>query len=110
VVVSGTVQSGVLSAPSQIALIAKSTVGATKTVFLRNSGKGMLSGTVEQFAPTSSLKVLGGPIQFTLAPGKTQPITIQFLPSGGGVAIEDLAIDTAPPPGTTTILVTGTMR
>ncbi len=110
VVVSGTVQSGVLSAPSQIALIAKSTVGATKTVILRNSGKGMLSGTVEQFAPTSSLKVLGGPIQFTLAPGKTQPITIQFLPLGGGVAIEDLAIDTAPPPGTTTILVTGTMR
>lgn len=110
VMVSGTVQPGVLSAPSQITLIAKSGAETTKTVTLRNSGKGMLSGTVEQFAPTSSLQVLGGPIPFTLAPGKTQPVTIQFNPSGSSVAIGDLAIDTAPPPGTTTILVTGTMR
>ncbi len=110
VTVTGTVQPGVLSAPSQIELVAKAGAAAAKTVTLRNSGKGMLSGTVEQFAPTSSLKLLGGPVRFTLAPAKTQPITIQFDPSGGGIAIEDLAIDTAPPPGTTTILVTGTMR
>ena len=58
VMVSGTVQPGVLSAPSQITLMAKSGAETTKTVTLRNSGKGMLSGTVEQFAPASSLKCL----------------------------------------------------
>jgi subtilase family serine protease len=108
VTVSGTVQAGKLSAPGKVALVAKPGSQATKTVTLRNSG--MLTGTVQPFDPTSSLTLLGGPVQFTLAPGQMQPITIRFDPSSSGVATGSLAIDTAPPPGTTTIVVTGSMR
>lgn len=110
VTVSGTVQAGKLSAPGKVALVAKPGIPATKIVTLRNSGKGMLTGTVEPFDPSSPLTLVGGPVQFTLAPGHAQPITIQFDPSSGGVVTGNLAIDTSPPPGTTTIVVTGSMR
>ncbi len=60
----------------------------------------MLSGTVQPFNPSSALKLLGGPVQFTLRPGQAQPITIQFGPSSVATVIANLAIGVAyPPPG-----------
>jgi hypothetical protein len=110
VAITGTVQPGKLAAPHKIALAAKTGSNTTKTVMLRNSGRGMLSGSVATMTPGSSLSLVGGPIAFTLAPGKTQPITIRFAPASRGVVSANLAVDTAPPPGTTTIIVTGSGR
>jgi hypothetical protein len=53
---------------------------------------------------------VGAPISFTLAPGQTQPITIQFVASGGGTVSANLAIVTTPPPATTTIIVSGAVH
>ncbi len=108
--ISGTVQAGKLSAPGKVALATSSGSTATKTVNLKNTGKGMLSGTVAPFAPGSPLRLVGAPISFTLAPGQTQPITIQFVASGGGTVSANLAIVTTPPPATTTIVVSGAVH
>jgi hypothetical protein len=107
VTVSGMVQPGKLSAPSKVALAANHGSTTTKTVILRNSGKGMLSGTVQSFDQGSPFTLVGGPVSFALAPGQTQPITIRFAPASGGAIRANLAIDTTPPPGTTSIVVTG---
>ena len=108
--VSGTVQAGKLSAPAKVALAGSSGSTTTKTVTLRNSGKGMLSGTVQPFVQGSPLTLIGGPVSFALAPGQTQPITIQFAPASRDKISANLAIETTPPPGTTTIVVTGSVR
>jgi hypothetical protein len=110
VTVSGMVQPGRLSAPRKVALTAKSGSATTKTVILRNSGKGMLSGTVQPFQQGSPLELMDGPVSFALAPGQTQSVTIQFTPASTGTLVSNLAIDTKPPPGTTTIQVTGSGR
>ncbi len=110
IAVSGTVQAGKLSAPAKIALVANHGSVETKIVTLRNSGKGMLSGTVQPFEQGSALKLVGGPISFALPPGRTQPITIQFAPASSAATSADLAIETAPPPDTTTIVVTGSVH
>ena len=110
IIVGGTVEPGKLAAPRKIALVAKAGSTATKTVVLRNSGKGMLSGTVEAMNPGSTLTLMGGPITFTLAPHATQAITIQFAPAGAGISNASLAIDTTPPPAAMTIAVTGSAR
>lgn len=111
VVVTGMVQAGKLTAtPSKVALVAKSGSPVSKTVTLRNSGKGMLSGTVQPFAPASPLKLMGGPVSFTLPPGQSQPITIQFTPANNATVSANLTIETTPPPATTTIAVTGSVR
>jgi hypothetical protein len=110
ITISGTVEPGKLAAPSKIALVAKPGSTATKTVILRNSGKGMLSGTVAAMEPGSALTLMGGQITFTLAPHATQPITIQFAPAGAGVSSANLAIDTTPPPAAMAIVVTGSAR
>jgi hypothetical protein len=110
ITISATIEPGKLAAPRKIALVAKPGSTATKTVILRNSGKGMLSGTVEAMDGGSALTLMGAPITFTLAPQATQPITIQFAPGGAGISSANLAIDTTPPPGTMTIVVTGSAR
>ena len=107
ITVSAMVQPGRLSAPKKIAFIARPASSVSKTVTLRNSGKGMLSGVVQPFGPTSPLVLVGGPVSFTLAPGEKQPITIKFAPVTAGSVSGSLAIVTNPPPATTTILVTG---
>jgi len=108
--VSGTVLAGKLSAPTKVVLAANAGSASTKTVILGNSGKGMLSGTVQSFEPGSALKLVGGPVSFTLGPGQKQSITIQFTPPSAGSVSANLAIDTSPPPGTTTIAVQGSVR
>jgi hypothetical protein len=107
VTISGMVQAGKLSAPRTVALAANPGARATKTVILRNSGKGMLSGTIQPFDQGSPLTLVGGPVSFALAPGQTQPLTIQFAPASPGRISANLAIDTTPPPGTAAIVVTG---
>jgi hypothetical protein len=105
------VQAGKLTAtPSKVALVAKSGSPVSKTVTLRNSGKGMLSGTVQPFGPASPLKLMGGPVSFILPPGQSQPITIQFTPANNATVSANLTIETTPPPATTTIAVTGSVR
>jgi hypothetical protein len=110
VAITGNVEPGKLAAPRKIALVARSGSNTTRTVMLRNSGRGMLSGSVATMTPGSSLSLVGGPIAFTLAPGQSQPITVQFAPESRGVVSANLAVDTTPPPGTTTIIVTGSGR
>jgi hypothetical protein len=105
--ISAMVQPGKLSVPRKVALAANSGSTVTKTVIFRNSGKGMLSGTVQPFRQGSTLTLIAGPITFALAPGESQPITVQFTPSSPGLVSANLAIETAPPLGTTTIVVTG---
>ena len=108
--ISAMVEPGRLSAPHNIALVAKPGTSVTKTVVLRNSGKGMLSGTVEAMDQGPALTLMGGPVSFTLAPQGAQPITIQFAPASAGISSANLSIDTTPPPGTMTIVVTGSAR
>jgi hypothetical protein len=107
VVISGMVRAGKLSAPAKVALSASSGSMVTKTVTLRNSGKGMLSGTVPQFAAGSPFTLVGAPVSFSLAPGQTQPVTIEFAPTAAGPVSTSLAIDSTPPPATKTMVVTG---
>jgi hypothetical protein len=110
VVVSGIVQAGKLTAPGKVALVARSGSAVSKTVTLRNSGKGMLSGIVQPFGQASPFMLVGGPGSFTLTPGQTQPITIQFTPARSATVSANLTIDTTPPSGTTVIAVTGSVR
>jgi len=108
--ISATIQPGRLSVRRRIGLRTKPGSTATKTVILRNIGRGMLSGSVEAMYPGSALTLVGGPVSFTLAPRQTQSITLQFAPSSAGTTSANLAIDTTPPPGTTMISVTGSAR
>jgi hypothetical protein len=105
--ISAMVQPGKLSVPRKVVLAANSGSTVTKTVILRNSGKGMLSGTVQSFTQGSALTLMEGPVTFALAPGESQPITIQFTPLSPGLLSANLMIETAPPQGTTMIVVTG---
>jgi hypothetical protein len=45
-----------------------------------------------------------------LPPGQSQPITIQFTPANNATVSANLTIETTPPPATTTIAVTGSVR
>jgi hypothetical protein len=107
VAISGMVQAGKLSAPRTVVLAANPGATTTKTVILRNSGKGMLSGTVQPFDQGSPLTLVGGPVSFALAPGQKQSLTIQFAPASPVSISANIAIETSPPPGTTMIVVTG---
>ena len=108
--VSGMAQPGKLSAPRTVSMAASPGAMATKTVTLRNSGRGMLSGTVESFDQGSPFTLESGPVPLTLAPGQTQPIGIQFAPATAGSITANLTIETMPPLATMTIVVHGSAR
>jgi hypothetical protein len=110
VAVSGVVQAGRLVVPKTIAITAHTGLPAIKTIVLRNSGKGMLSGTVQQFDPAAAFTLQNGPIPFSIAPGKSQTISVQFAPAASGTTSASLMIETAPPPATTNISVRGSAR
>jgi hypothetical protein len=110
VALSGVVEPGKLSAPREVALVAKAGSNATKTVILRNTGKGMLSGSVEAMSQDSAFSLMGGSVSFALAPGDTQPITIEYTPATPGKSSANFAVNTSPPPGSTTIVVTGSAQ
>jgi hypothetical protein len=79
-------------------------------MMLRNSGRGMLAGTVQSFLPSASFTLLGGPVSFWLAPGQSQPVTIQFKPENAGTVQESLAVAIAEPVGTASISVSGSAK
>ncbi len=110
VAVKSKVLAGRLSAPHRVTFATRAGTSASKTVNLKNVGRGMISGTVEQFPAGSSFELVGAPISFTLAPGEKLPVTINFSGASAGKAVANLAIDTQPPPATTNVVVTGAAR
>lgn len=108
--VSSLVRGGELSMPSKVALAARPNTVATKTVMLKNSGAGILSGTVQAFDAKSPFIVLGGPIPLWLLSGQTQAVTIQFKPAIAGNVSGALTVATIEPSGISQIDVTGSTR
>jgi hypothetical protein len=101
---------GRLSRPARISIAGTRGSMTSKTVLIGNAGRGILSGTVEQFPSGSAFSLVGGPVSFSLAPGKTQPLTIQFSPSSAGTVSANLTIDAGPPTASATTIVTGAAR
>ena len=110
VALSGMVLPGRLARPARVSIASVPGSMTSKTVLIGNRGRGMLSGTVEQFASGSAFSLVGGPVSFSLAPRQTQSLTIQFSPPGTGTVSADLTIDAGPPSATTTTIVTGAAR
>jgi hypothetical protein len=108
--VTARVEGGKLSAPAGVSLIAPMNTAVTRTVMLKNSGAGILSGTAQAFGPNSSFTLLGGPVSFWLASGQTQPVTIEFRAASAAVAQGDLIIAMAEPAGTVTMKITGSAK
>ena len=96
--------------PAKVALSAPLRAVATRTVMLKNSGAGMLSGTAQSFDPDSPFTLLGGAVSFWLAPGQTQPVTIQFKAAQAGTVTGSLVIAMAEPAGTASMRVSGTAK
>ena len=67
----------------------------------------MLAGTVQAFGPNASFTLLGGPISFSLAPGQSQPVTIQFKPEGAGTVQQILEVAMTEPAGSASVTVSG---
>lgn len=108
--VTAVVQGGKLSMPANIALSASLNTIATKTVLLKNSGAGTLSGTAQSFGPNSSFILLGGPVPLWLSPGQTQAVTVQFRPTSAGTVQATLAIVITDPAATTSMKVSGSAK
>jgi hypothetical protein len=104
------VRGGKLSMPAQVSLTAPLSAVVTKTVTLKNSGSGMLSGSAQSLGPNSPFTLVGGPISFWLASGATQPLTIQFKPAGPGTVQGNLAIATVEPAGIASISLLGSAK
>jgi len=93
--------------PAKVALAAPLRAIATRTVTLKNSGAGILSGTAQSFNQDSPFSLLGGPVSFWLTPGQTQAVTIQFRPASTGAVQGNLVIAMVEPAGTASISVSG---
>ena len=104
--VTASVLGGKLSMPA-VSLRAPMSAVATRTVMLRNSGRGMLMGTVQAFGPSAPFTLLGGPVSFSLAAGQSQPITIQFKPESAGTVQGSLEVAMTEPAGNASISVSG---
>ena len=110
IAISATVRGGKLSIPSKLALSAPMTAIATKTVVIKNSGAGMLSGSAQSFGSNSPFTILGGPVSFSLASGQSQTVTIQFKPASIGKVQGNLVIAMVNPTGTASISVSGSAK
>jgi hypothetical protein len=108
--VSAVVQGGKLTIPSRVAIASALSTIATRSVTLRNSGAGMLSGSAQSFGANSPFTIVGGPISFWLAPGQTQVITIQFKPASKGTVQGNLTIALVEPTSTASVTVTGSAK
>jgi len=110
VTVSGTGAGGHLSAPKSISF-PNTTVGssASKKLMLKNTGKGMLSGSVGSLAPPFTVTAGGGSFG-PLKPKAAATITITFQPQGKGATTpQTLSISTDPPTaGVVNVPVMGT--
>jgi subtilase family serine protease len=108
--VSAVVKGGKLTMPSKVALTAALSATATKTVMLKNSGAGMLSGSTQSLGANSPFTIVGGSVSFWLAPGQSQPVTIQFKPATMGKAQGNLMIAMVEPVGTASISISGSAK
>jgi hypothetical protein len=108
--VTATIRGGKLSIPQALSLSTAMSSVASKTVMLRNSGMGTLSGIVQAFSPNAPFTLLGGPVAFWLGPHQSQPLTIQFRPASVGTVHENLLISTTEPAGTATLSVSGSAK
>ncbi len=106
VLIKGIGAGGRLSTPKSFNLPAtKVNTKASKTFMLKNSGPGVLSGSV---GPLTSPFMVTSSTSFNLGPGQSFPITISFAPSAKGLIKETLAITTNPPTaGTVEVTVQG---
>jgi subtilase family serine protease len=108
--VTASARGGKLTMPAAVSLRASTSAVATRTVMLRNSGAGMLAGTVQSFGPNAPFTLLGGPVSFWLASGQSQPVTIQFKPVSEGTVQGSMAVAMAEPVGTASIRVSGSAK
>lgn len=104
--IKGTGAGGKLSAPKSFSLPATNVnATATETFKIKNTGAGVLSGSI---GPLASPFMLTSPTSFNLGPGVSFPITITFTPSVKGLAKQTLAITmNAPTPGSVEVTVQG---
>jgi hypothetical protein len=95
VTLSGTGESGVLAAPSTVTFAAtKVGKSATKRVSIRNSGKGVLSGSIPSLGGAFSASPTG---PFTLNPAKSLTLTLKFQPEFTGEIESQVTIFVSPP-------------
>ena len=106
--VTATVQGGKLSMPKTVALKASGSGVAMKTIILKNIGAGTLSGSTQSFALSSPFTIVGGAASFSLAPGQSQSVTIQFKAASHGTVQGSLMVATVAPAGVASIGVSGT--
>jgi hypothetical protein len=103
VMLNGTGEAGVLSAPASIKFPA-TRVGSTSSrpSILRNRGKGTLTGSIPTLGSPYSISPTGA---FTIQAGKTLPITMGFMPqtTGPSNAGVNIVVDSpsTPQPGVT---------
>ncbi len=105
--VAASVRGGKLSMPASVSLRAALNSSATATVVLKNSGHGTLSGTVQPFGAGSAFTLLGAPVSFSLAPGRSQSVTIQFRPASSAAVQASLGVALVEPAGSASIAVSG---
>ena len=96
VALNGVGQAGLLVVtPSTVSFGATRVGGSTKKkVTLRNSGKGVLVGSIPDFAGLFSILPAG---PFTLGPGQTLPASVIFSPSEPGTINFSVEIPVSPP-------------
>jgi len=107
---SASVRGGRLTMPSAVSLRTSMSTVVTKTVMIRNSGYGVISGIAQTSGGSAPFTLMGGPVSFWLVPGKSQPITIQFRPLTAGMAQGSVVVTTANPATSASIAVSGTAK
>lgn len=66
-----------------------------KSFKIKNIGKGVLAGSVGALTAPFNLTLGGG--DFTLLPGQTEKVTVEFDPTATGRSVESLVINVTPP-------------
>ncbi len=107
VAVSGKAVAGTLSAPSTLSF-GTVKVNATKTLALtiKNTGLGVLHGTILTSALTAAFTAVSGSGSFQLKDGQSLAVSIQFQPQAKGAFVGQISI--ASDGGNQTVTVTGT--
>jgi len=100
---SGSGMAGKLSVPPTFTITGPVSKTTPATLTIRNTGKGLLSGDWATVM-TTPYRVTGSP--FSLAPGTTMPITINFSPSVKGNAPSAVLVIGVIAPSTSTTVVT----
>jgi subtilase family serine protease len=107
VTVSGKAVSGALSGPATLSFGAvKADSTKSTSITIKNTGLGVLQGSVSTSNLPAAFDVLAGTGSFELKDGQTQPITVKFQPPSKGNFSGTIAITSDG--GNLTVTVTGT--